>query len=266
MAWIWILMGLVAAGAAGAAESPAARSSSGPGDDVAVIRVPQGAIVVKFFEHDAPKTVENFKKLTRSGFYDGTTFHRLVPGFVIQGGDPNSKDADLSNDGTGHSDHTIPGEFSKTLKHVRGTLSMARSADPNSASCQFFVCLAPAPSLDGKYAAFGQVIQGMDVVDKIAALANSPSTKQGPMGANPGKKAMIQKVTLESATAWVKPAAKPAPTAAKSVAKPVEPTASPPQKMATEPAKEPETTAEPEKAAEPPAPPPIPAEKDTTSN
>jgi cyclophilin family peptidyl-prolyl cis-trans isomerase len=192
-------------------EPPADRPGGKPavaGEEVAVLQVPQGTIVFRFFEADAPKTVANFKKLARSSFYDGTTFHRLVPGFVIQGGDPLSKDNDLNNDGTGSSGTTIPGEFSPAHKHVRGTVSMARSMDPNSASCQFFICLAPAPSLDGKYAAFGQVVQGMDVVDKIAALASDPSVKQGAMGANPGKKAVMTKVTIEPYAKWTKPAGK----------------------------------------------------------
>jgi cyclophilin family peptidyl-prolyl cis-trans isomerase len=180
--------------------------ASGTGGEVGVILTAQGTIVVKFFESDAPHTVANFKKLAREGFYDGTTFHRLVPGFVIQGGDPLSKDGDLSNDGTGRSD-PIPGEFGRGVKHQRGTLSMARRLDdPNSGSCQFFICLAATPKLDGQFAAFGQVIQGIEVVDKIAALANDPTVKPGPLGANPGKRAMMQKVTIEPASGWNEPA------------------------------------------------------------
>ncbi len=239
--WLACALAMAASGSgAAASETPAAKPvaarTMGSDEEVAVIQVPQGVIVVKFFDADAPKTVANFKNLVRKGFYDGTTFHRLVPGFVIQGGDPNSRDADLSNDGTGGSEvPTIPGEFSMAHKHVRGTLSMARKQDPNSATCQFFICLAPAPSLDGKYAAFGQVIQGLDVVDKVAALANAPGVAQGQMGANPGKKAVMQKVTLEPLSRWVKPAvATPAP--AKGEFKPAEPRPAPPKAEEPKPA------------------------------
>lgn len=114
----------------------------------------------------APITVANFEKLVKEGFYDGLTFHRIIPGFMIQGGDP------LGN-GMGGSKETIKGEFasngvSNPLKHTRGVISMARSMDPNSASSQFFIMHADAPHLDGNYAAFGKVIEGMDVVDQIA--------------------------------------------------------------------------------------------------
>ena len=114
----------------------------------------------------APKTVANFVKLVNEQFYDGLTFHRVIPGFMIQGGDP-------KGNGTGGSDETIPGEFTSNgfrnnLKHTRGVLSMARAMNPNSASSQFFIMHANAPHLDGDYAAFGQVTKGMEVVDKIA--------------------------------------------------------------------------------------------------
>jgi len=218
-----MLVGALALAANGVNAVPSATPAtkvSGGDDEVVVFQVPQGIIVAKFF-NDAPKTVANFKNLVRKGFYDGTTFHRIVPGFVIQGGDPNSKDNDLSNDGMGGEDvPTIPGEFSMAHKHVRGTLSMARKADPNSATCQFFICLAAAPSLDGKYAAFGQVIQGQEVVDKIAELANDPSVTKGQMGANPGKKAVMQKVTLEPLAKWTKAQAAAAKTEAKGDEKP----------------------------------------------
>ena len=115
----------------------------------------------------APKTVANFEKLVKEGFYDGLTFHRVIAGFMIQGGDP------LGN-GMGGSDETIPGEFAangfpqNTLKHTRGVISMARSNAYNSASSQFFICHEDSVFLDGNYAAFGKVIDGMDTVDKIA--------------------------------------------------------------------------------------------------
>jgi len=138
-------------------------------EEVAEIETRFGTIYLEFFPDAAPKTVENFKKLARSGFYDGTTFHRVVPRFVIQGGDPNSRDDDRLNDGQGGPGWTIPAEFNDT-KHDRGVLSMARGPDPNSAGSQFFICLERLPHLDHKYTAFGNVIGGMDIVDKIAAL------------------------------------------------------------------------------------------------
>ena len=116
----------------------------------------------------APRTVENFEKLVKAGFYDGLIFHRVIPGFMIQGGDPQGT-------GMGGAKEKIVGEFSANghenpLKHTRGVISMARAYDPNSASSQFFIMHADAPHLDGQYAAFGRVIEGMDTVDAIAAV------------------------------------------------------------------------------------------------
>ena len=114
----------------------------------------------------APGHVKNFKDLANKNFYDGTTFHRVIPGFMIQGGDPNSKSDNRSSHGTGGPGHSIDAEFNDT-KHQRGVLSMARSQDPNSAGSQFFICVKDAFFLDGQYTAFGKVIEGMDVADKI---------------------------------------------------------------------------------------------------
>ena len=125
-------------------------------------------IKIELLPEYAPKTVANFEKLVKEGFYDGLTFHRIIPGFMIQGGDP------LGN-GMGGAKEKIPGEFRQngfaqnTLKHTRGVISMARAYDPNSASSQFFIMHADAPHLDGAYAAFGRVVEGLDVVDEIAA-------------------------------------------------------------------------------------------------
>ena len=124
--------------------------------------------VITLYANDAPITCENFEKLVKKKFYDGLTFHRVVDGFMAQGGDPNG-------DGTGGSKETIKGEFSANgvengLSHTRGVVSMARSAMPNSASSQFFIMHQDAPHLDGQYAAFGKVVEGMDVVDEIAAV------------------------------------------------------------------------------------------------
>ncbi len=138
-------------------------------DEVAVIDTRFGRIVLEFFPEVAPVHVENFKKLARSGFYDGCTFHRVIPGFMIQGGDPNSKDGDRANDGAGGPGYNINAEFNNR-KHLRGTLSMARSQDPNSAGSQFFICVKDQPRLDGQYTVFGQVIQGLDAVDQIVSV------------------------------------------------------------------------------------------------
>jgi cyclophilin family peptidyl-prolyl cis-trans isomerase len=135
------------------------------GNEVGVIETKKGIIKFKFYSKDAPNTVANFVKLTKSGFYDGTKFHRVVPGFVIQGGDPLSK-TDDPNVGTGGPGYTIKAEFN-SQKHLDGTVAMARSADPDSAGSQFYIALAPQPSLDNSYTVFGQVIEGMDVVKSI---------------------------------------------------------------------------------------------------
>jgi cyclophilin family peptidyl-prolyl cis-trans isomerase len=129
-----------------------------------------GEIKVEFYPGHAPKTVENFKKLANRGFYEGLIFHRIVPNFVIQGGDPNTRDVNnRTRWGTGGPGWNIKAEFNKN-KHSRGTLSMARSQDPDSAGSQFFIVLKDSNFLDGQYTVFGRVISGMDVVDKIASL------------------------------------------------------------------------------------------------
>ena len=127
-----------------------------------------GKIELELDKEAAPKTVENFEKLVSEGFYDGLTFHRIIPGFMIQGGDP------LGN-GMGGAKENIVGEFAANghknpLKHKRGVISMARAFDPNSASSQFFIMHADAPHLDGQYAAFGKVVSGMETVDEIASI------------------------------------------------------------------------------------------------
>jgi cyclophilin family peptidyl-prolyl cis-trans isomerase len=135
-----------------------------------VITTNLGNILLEFYPKDAPNTVQNFKELSKRGFYDGLIFHRIVPGFVIQGGDPNTKDnTNRSKWGTGGPGWNIKAEFNKN-KHSRGVLSMARSQDPDSAGSQFFIVLKDSSFLDGQYTVFGRVMQGMDVVDKIASL------------------------------------------------------------------------------------------------
>lgn len=132
----------------------------------ATIETKFGAIELKFFPDIAPNHVNNFIDLAKKGFYDGTTFHRVIPGFMIQGGDPNSKNPDKSSHGMGGPGYQLKAEFS-SRHHKRGTLSMARAANPDSAGSQFFICVADAPFLDKQYTVFGEVTSGMDVVDKI---------------------------------------------------------------------------------------------------
>jgi peptidyl-prolyl cis-trans isomerase B (cyclophilin B) len=145
-------------------ESPAVNANT---NEVAVIKTTAGEMVVEFWPDVAPKTVENFKKLARAGFYDGTCFHRIMKGFMIQGGDPLSKDPSKEPVwGTGDPGYKIDAEFN-TRSHQRGVLSMARSQDPNSAGSQFFICLGDASFLDRQYTAFGKLLKGDDVLGKI---------------------------------------------------------------------------------------------------
>jgi dolichyl-diphosphooligosaccharide--protein glycosyltransferase len=164
-----------------------------PTSDVGVISTKYGNITIKFRDDIAPKTVANFEKLAKSGFYDGTIFHRIISGFVIQGGDPNTKNGSPNTWGTGDAGYTIPPEFSN-LKHTKYMVSMARGSDINSASSQFFIVLGDAPWLDGKYTIFGEVISGQDVVDKIASIKTNPSTNQ-PLDP---EEARVSKVVIQS--------------------------------------------------------------------
>ncbi len=134
----------------------------------AIISTRHGDITLEFLPEVAPNHVQNFIELAKKGFYDGTLFHRVIPDFMIQGGDPNSKNADKRLHGTGGSGKNVKAEFSKT-PHARGVVSMARSANPDSASSQFFIVVADAPHLDNQYSAFGKVASGIEVVDKIVA-------------------------------------------------------------------------------------------------
>ena len=127
---------------------------------------PLGNIVLSFFPDVAPNHVANFIKLAKDKFYDGTTFHRVIPGFMIQGGDPNSKTPDRASHGMGGPGHRVKAEFN-SKPHKRGTLSMARANDPDSAGSQFFICVADSNFLDWKYTAFGEVVRGMEVADKV---------------------------------------------------------------------------------------------------
>ncbi len=166
--------------------------------EVAVIKTSLGDMVVEFWPEVAPKTVENFKTLARKGFYDGTAFHRIIKGFMIQGGDPNTKDPANENAdprsgkayGTGDPGYKIKAEFNDR-PHVRGVISMARSQHPDSAGSQFFICHAAAPNLNGQYTAFGKLIKGDDVLDKIA---NTPVT--GPERSKPTTRIEVQSIKI----------------------------------------------------------------------
>ena len=135
----------------------------------AVIETKYGRIELMFYPDIAPRHVENFLSLARAGFYDGTIFHRVIPGFMIQGGDPNTKGEDKSRYGTGGPGHKVKAEFSDR-SHKRGILSMARSSDPDSAGSQFFIVVKDSAFLDGQYTVFGEVINGMEVADQIVSL------------------------------------------------------------------------------------------------
>ena len=170
--------------------NPAPRTAA-PTKEVAVIKTSQGEMVIEFWPESAPKTVENFKKLAKSGFYDGTLFHRIIKGFMIQGGDPLTKDpAQESAWGMGDPGYKIAAEFSEKL-HVRGVLSMARGPSPDSAGSQFFICLAPAPNLDHQYTAFGQLIKGDEVLGHLGDTPVGPDRRGEP--SRP-----LARVTLES--------------------------------------------------------------------
>jgi peptidyl-prolyl cis-trans isomerase B (cyclophilin B) len=148
---------------------------TGAAKEVAVVKTSMGEMVLEFWPEVAPKHVENFKSLAKKGFYDGTAFHRVIPNFMAQGGDPNTKDeAKKGSWGGGNPGYTIKNEFNDR-KHVKGVLSMARlPSGPDTAGCQFFICLADAPHLDHQYTAFGKLIKGDDVLTKIGSTPTGP--------------------------------------------------------------------------------------------
>ena len=158
-------------------------------NEITVIATSLGDIEFEFLEDKAPGHVKNFKDLANSEFYNGTIFHRVIPGFMVQGGDPNTKSDDRSTHGMGGPGHTIKAEFNDET-HARGIISMARSQDPDSAGSQFFVVVKDSDFLDGQYTAFGRVTSGMDVADKIV---DSPrDDKDNPL------ERIEMKVTIES--------------------------------------------------------------------
>jgi peptidyl-prolyl cis-trans isomerase B (cyclophilin B) len=165
-----ILINLLAAILAVASVNAEEQKPMNSANEVAVIKTSEGEMVAEFWPDVAPNTVENFKKLARSGFYDGTAFHRIVKGFMIQGGDPLTKDpAKESRYGTGDPGYKIKAEFNDR-SHERGVLSMARSSNPDSAGSQFFICLANVSRLDHQYTTFGKLIKGDDVLGKIGDI------------------------------------------------------------------------------------------------
>ena len=184
-----IYLGLAVLGLSlNAADAPKTAAS----DQVAVLKFKDfGDIVFEFSPDVAPKTVENFKKLAGEKFYNGTKSHRLIPGFMIQLGDPLTKDAAMeARWGTGDPGYKIKAEFNDR-PHVKGTVSMARSRDPDSAGSQFFICFGTASHLDRQYTAFAKVIQGMDVLDKLQAVPVG-----GPQGSSPKTPVVLESVTL----------------------------------------------------------------------
>jgi peptidyl-prolyl cis-trans isomerase B (cyclophilin B) len=170
------------------------KTSMNISNEVALIKTNEGDMVVQFWTDAAPNTIENFKKLARQGFYDGTIFHRIVKGFMIQGGDPNSKDpAKESAYGQGGPGYKIKAEFNNH-SHDRGVISMARGPDPDSAGSQFFICLAPVRRLDGQYTTFGKLIKGDDVLDKIGDTPVEPNAQREM--SKPTKRIVIESVKI----------------------------------------------------------------------
>jgi len=189
-----LILGVLLTSAIFAADEKKEEKTPVTSNEVAVIKTSEGDMVVQFWTDAAPNTVENFKKLARQGFYDGTIFHRIVKGFMIQGGDPNSKDQAKENSyGEGGPGYNIKAEFNDH-GHERGVVSMARGPDPDSAGSQFFICLAPVRRLDHQYTTFGKLIKGDDVLEKIG---DTPVIKNS-MGepSKPTKRVVIESIKI----------------------------------------------------------------------
>ena len=171
-------------------------SNENSSSEVAVISTSYGDMTISFWPDVAPKTVENFKKLANDGFYNGTAFHRIIKGFMIQGGCPNTKEGARGMPGTGDPGYKLDAEFN-TKPHVRGVISMARAADPNSAGCQFFICHGDARFLDRQYTAFGELTAGDDVLEQIATVP----TKAGGGGENstPIDRIGVTRISIQAA-------------------------------------------------------------------
>jgi cyclophilin family peptidyl-prolyl cis-trans isomerase len=176
------------------------KAMSNPGNTVAEFHTTKGQINVRFFPDVAPNHVKNFIELASSGFYNGTKFHRIIPGFMIQGGDPNTKSGDPNTWGTGGSENRLKAEFN-SKPHKRGILSMARSQSPDSASSQFFIVVKDSNFLDNQYTVFGEVLKGMDVADEIV---NAPRGAQD----RPNNPVAIEKIVIREAAPGEIPAGK----------------------------------------------------------
>ena len=188
---------LVGAAAFAADEKKEEKTPMNSSNEVAVIKTSEGDMVVQFWTDAAPDTIENFKKLTRQGFYDGTIFHRIVKEFMIQGGDPNSKDPAKENSyGQGGPGYNIKAEFNDH-SHDRGVVSMARGPDPDSAGSQFFICLAPVHRLDHQYTTFGKLIKGQDALEKIGDIPVTRNSMGEP--SKPTKRVVIESIKIVSA-------------------------------------------------------------------
>jgi cyclophilin family peptidyl-prolyl cis-trans isomerase len=178
---------------AGKGKAAVSSSQRDYANTLATLQTEQGDITIKFLYDKAPNHVKNFVDLAAKGFYDGTAFHRVIPGFMIQGGDPNTKKpaSDSNRYGVGGSGTNVKAEFND-ISHKRGIISMARASDPNSASSQFFIVVKDSTFLDGQYSAFAEVVSGLDVADKIATA---------PKGANdlPNQPVHIKKILLSQA-------------------------------------------------------------------
>jgi peptidyl-prolyl cis-trans isomerase B (cyclophilin B) len=191
---IILAIALVSAVVFAADEKKEQKSPMNSSNEVAVIKTSEGDMVVQFWTDAAPNTVENFKKLARQGFYDGTIFHRIVKQFMIQGGDPNSKDpAKEKSYGEGGPGYNIKAEFNDH-SHDRGVISMARGPDPDSAGSQFFICLAPVHRLDHQYTTFGKLIKGQDVLEKIGDTAVTRNSMGEP--SKPTKRVVIESIKI----------------------------------------------------------------------
>lgn len=197
-----LVFGLAAAGAADAQKEQKSTETKKQDktvnqNEVAVIKTTMGEMVLEFWPDVAPNTVENFKKLANKGFYDGTAFHRIIKGFMVQGGDPLTKDAAKESVwGTGDPGYKIKAEFN-SRSHQRGVISMARSSDPDSAGCQFFICHGDASFLDRQYTAFGKLIKGDDVLEKIATV---PCKSSGRENSKPASRIGVESIKIVPAS------------------------------------------------------------------
>src|SRR5262245_46958608 len=187
--------------------TPACAAAPAPAADVLVLETRFGAIAIQLFPKDVPRTVENIRKLAAEGFYDGLTFHRVRPGFVLQGGDPNSRNENPFDDGRGGPPYKLPAEIHRT--HTKGSVAMAREgADANpkreSNGSQFYIALRDLPHLDGAYTVFGQVLSDWTVIDSLVAQANAPDIARVGVEANPGALTRINRARVTTLTAWKK--------------------------------------------------------------